>query len=455
MRKLLYAAPFLVALFSIVTLYQANAERLDPGQMIAPALFGLLVAGVFLLLFWLLKWTAPAAPFIAAIFTGVFLLWHIAPWPVSILILVATLIVGIGSKRHVAAGTILLNILLVSAILVSGVLAGITEAGKTDSSRSGGPSKDRVDKANIYFIVPDRLPSPAAMREAGIDPDKYLTSLRDLNFYVKEDQVSEDWYEAGMRDTFYVETTPVKIHTTRTMRYFASVLNGGADIPLDIEYQACRTMIRDNALFTWLHDKGFTIINIPSWFSETARFTDEDLSYPFMDVNLYERVFRDELGEAYFSRTILAGLNFRVLESFGSQVKVEKARLRWQAQKIAEISAAGPQANFVIAHLTLPHEPYVFADPDDSIPDQYYANIQSALLYLDELAGLIRKQDPTATIIIQSDEGMAYRKPIELNFDLSPVQWSGVFTAWYMPGFTGELDNIKHTEILNIVVNSK
>lgn len=459
MRKLTFAAPFLVAIFTVVSLYQANAERLSPGSMIMPAVLGLGIAGLFLVLFWLLKWTSAAAPFVASIFTGVFLLWYIIPWYGDVVILVAALFVGIFAKRSTMAGSIILAGIMLVGTGYAGIQAARIHAAEPAEPVSSGPFLYKPGQPNIYFIIPDRMTSPAAMREIGIDPDPVLNDLRGLGFYVKEDQMSADQYLAGMGGSFFVETTEVKIKTTRTMRYFASVLNGGLVIPLDISYDDCRKLIQDNAVFTWLHGQGYSITNLPSWFTETQRFTDQDVSLPFTDVTLLEKFFQDELSEAYFSRTILNGLNFRVFESIGSQQRIEKARLQWQAQHLVEVAAGGPSSTFVMAHLLLPHEPYAFANPDDPVPVQYSVNLRSALLYLDELAGEIRAKDPTATIIIQSDEGIAFHKPAELNNNLTKVQWSGVFTAWYIPGQSMDrtiyLDQIKHTDILGVVLESK
>lgn len=444
-RKLTFAAPFLVAIFTVVTLYQANAERINPSSMVMPIVLGFIFAGVTLLLFWLLKWTSPAAPFLASCFTIVFLLWYTIPWYLGLLALAAALLVGIGTRSHTIIASILVIIITVVGSGYSGVQAARIAAAGPAEPVSSGPFLYKPGQANIYFIIPDRCPSPSGMREAGIIPDVVLDDLRERGFYINEDQVSADPYTLDYSE---------KIFTTRTMRYFASALNGGAAIPMTISYKDCRTMIRDNAVFTWLHGAGYSIVNIPSWFTETQYFTDQDQVYKFQDVTILEKFFNDELGEAYFSRTILNGLNFRVFESFGSQKNIETKRLAYQAAKVAKIAGGGPDSKFIMVHLTLPHEPYIFGDPRDPIPEQYRDNIQAALWYLDELAGKIRSADPTATIIIQSDEGMAYRKPADLNKGLSANQWSGVFSAWYLPTLTGSFDKFNSKEVLGIVVQA-
>lgn len=437
MRKLSFAAPFLVAILTVVSLYQANADRLDPGQMLAPLVFSLIVAALFALIFWLCQWTARHAPWVASLFTFCFLMWSVLPWQANVfLLLLVSLFAIIYQSLNTTTATNLLSAVLILAIIVSGVMAfyGQAEASPVSASyiyKSGQP--------NIYFIIPDRMPGPAAMRESGINPDQAVAPFRDLGFYVNENQLSTDPYTVDYEG---------EVHTTRTMRFLASVLNDGAVIPMDISYKDCRGMIKNNNLFTRLHSKGYKVVNVASWFSETAKFPEADENLTYENVGFLERLFQDELSVAYFERTVLNGLNFRVFESDNMQRDVETGRFVWQVFNIDAIASRGRTSTFVFAHILAPHEPYIFSDTRLSIPEQYNQSIEGVLARLVGMARQIRNHDPTAIIVIQSDEGMAYRKPIELNYELSPVQWSGVFTAWYIPGFEGDFDSIKHTEIL-------
>jgi hypothetical protein len=428
-RKLSFAAPFLVAILMVISLYAANADRLEPGQMVAPMVYGLAVAGLFLLLFWLFRPTSEAAPIVSAIFTLAFLTWHLVAYWIWLSIFGMVLVMVFLEPKHKAyrpAGYFLTMVLTLS-LVVSVVQAGVASAGRVNALPAAAYTP-KPGQPNIYFIVPDRMPSFAAMRESGIDPEQALADLQALGFYVNENQLSQDPYTVDYSG---------EVHTTRTMRFFASALNGGRLIPMEILYRDCRTLIKDNAAFDQFHSGGYRIVNVASWFAETSNFTEaENLAY--QDVGFLENLFRDELSGAYFERTILAGLNFRVWEPDASKVRVETGRLLWQRWEI--LTAGKPNTStFVFAHILFPHEPFIYGDPTATIPEQYYSNIRAAA-------------DPSAVIIIQSDEGMAYRKPIELNYNLSPVQWNGVFTAWYLPGYSGDLDAIKHTDILAVVV---
>lgn len=445
-----------MAVFTVISLYAANANRLGPGQMIVPLIFGLFIAGLFILLFWLLKWTSRDYSFWATVYTFVFLFWSELPLPLSVILLIipyallipyTPVIVKLFHKKSkgIKADSVLtiLTIVILFGLAASGIQAASNSSGRDDYVQAAESYIYREGKPNIYFIIPDRMPSPAAMREAGIDPDVALAELQGLGFYIAEDNMSADRYS--------LDTTE-EIHTTRTMRYLASVFNGGADIPLDIDYQDCRTMIRENAEFSWLHSHGYKIVNVASWFSETSYFPEADINLHYQNISFLERLFQDEFTTAYYERTLLAGLNFRTLESDSLQQRVETGRLTWQGQEILSIAGSGQTSVFTFAHLMAPHEPFVFADPDISTPEQYYANIRYTLGYLVDLAWEIRRSDPTASIIIQADEGMAYRKPIELNYDLSPRQWSGVFSAWYVPKYSGDKQAVEHTDVLDMVL---
>lgn len=440
--------PFLVATLTVTSLWAANAERLNPGQMWTPLVISLLVAGIFLLLFWLFRWTSKSAALVASFFTLGFLIWNEVTWIMGILMVLA-LVLGIWKRLHPIGEKLVLIIALMVAIaipvnLIQGAVIHVKDQGKVEVSYPIIP-----DQPNIYFIVPDRMPSPAAMIESGIDSGNIIPGLENLGFYIPEDMVSLDPYTPDYEG---------QVFTTRTMRFFAEVLNG-VDVPIDISYKEARSMIKQPRIFEVLHDQGYQITNVASWFNETASFPTADFNMRFQDVAFLEALFYDELSVAYFNRTMLAGLNFRVLQSDNSIVSVEQARHDWQFWALADMAASGRTSQFIMAHIMLPHEPFIYGSKSTEYQtlaqepmEQYLDQIDYAINYLGTLALMIRMADPTAVIIVQSDEGMAFRKPPELNDNLSSVQWNGVFTAWYVPHNVGYMLGVEHTEILDVVV---
>jgi hypothetical protein len=152
----------------------------------------------------------------------------------------------------------------------------------------------------------------------------------------------------------------------------------------------------------------------------------------------------------------VAGRNFRKWETDASQFRVESARHNWQAEALVDLARSGQTSQFIMAHIMLPHEPFIYTTARNRM-DQYKDQIRYTLTYLDSLATRIHAADPKALIIIQSDEGMAFRQPADLNFTLSERQWNGVFSAWYIPGCKNcrpDLSDMEsHTDILGVILD--
>jgi hypothetical protein len=465
---LIKISPFLVAIFTVTTLYASNAERLNPGQMITPLIFAMVIAGIFSLLFWLCKWTVKSAPFLASVFTGVILLWYIAPWWVMVIVLLAALWPGIRGKPSInLKTTAFIGIIVTTGILVSliqGFIAHTAAQGSLDSEDTVNTFDYIPGQSNIYFIVPDRMPSPEALVQSGIDPYQFVQDLRDLGFYVPYDLQSQDLYRPDYG----------KVYTTRTMRFFASSLSEGENVPTEISYKDGLAMIKKAKVFDDLHEKGYRITNIGTWFYETANFPTADVNMMYKDVDFLERIFRNELSNTYWDRTIFNNLHFSVFQTDSSRSRVESGRHQWQNDSLLEIAASGQTSQFVMCHIILPHEPFIYTEAEDPL-SQYKDQIQWTMTYLTDLAAGIRESDPTAIVIFQSDEGMAFQKPVELNYDLTLTQWNGVFAAWYMPETViwspgvywyktfeddhtiqhTNLDSIRHTDILYLVVSAQ
>ena len=443
-----YLPSSLVGIFTVTSLYAANAARIAISDSWIPLVAAILIGLFFTFLFSLNKWTAKGAPFIASIWTAIFLLWNLVSPIVSVAFLVMSIFVGVKFKTETAAKVI--RVVCIIAIMVSIVSASwikLSDLNFDLEARGGKFTIDPQGKPNIYFIVPDRMPSILAMNESGIDTTDFQNQLEALGFYVKPDQISLDQY-AG--------TGTEKVSSTRTMRFFASVLNNGMNIDMQIPYKECKNLIQNPAIIDTLHSQGYTFTNIETWFAETAGI-NADVKLKYTNPNLYDRIFTGEFNTAFWERTIIAGLNLKKLMPHSIIIESEIGRQEWQMETLKEYSMKDGQ-NFVMAHILLPHEPYVWtADGQPqyaklSNPELYIEQIKFARGYIVTLAQNIRKNDPTAIIIIQSDEGMAYRN-LEEKQSLSPTQWNGVLTAWYIPNACLScMVNLEHTGILKYVL---
>lgn len=443
-----YLPSILTGVFTVTSLYAANAARISISDIWIPFVAAILIGAFFTLLFSLNKWTAKSAPFIASIWTAVFLLWNLVSPAVSVVFLVMSIFIGVKfntrqTVKYIGIGAIF------AIYFTFGQIAWVGAQNLKFDTNEPATYITPQGKPNIYFIVPDRMPGIDAMKETGIATAELEDGLSNLGFYIKPDQQSHDPYTA---------TTTEKLGTTRTMRFFASVLNDGMEIPIYIRYKDCKKLIQNPAVAVDLHYLGYTFINIEAWFAETAGI-NADVKLRFDKMNLFDRIFTGEFNTAFWERTVIAGLNFKKLLPAGAIVQNEQARQLWQAETLKEYSMKDGQ-NFVMAHILLPHEPFVWtADGQPQyakLPDTelYKAQIEFTQGYLLDLAQSIRENDPTGIIIIQADEGMAYRDA-ELSKQLSPSQWNGVLTAWYIPNACYScLEKMDHTKILNYVLGT-
>jgi len=259
-----YLPSSLVGIFTVTSLYAANATRISVGDIWIALVISILIGAFFSLIFSLNRWTSKSMPFIASIWTAMFLLWNIITPAVGVVFLIMSIVVGVKFKTETAAKVIqVVSIIAIIATIPIGIFGNLGKINFDLEARGGnGNSIDPQGKPNIYFIVPDRMPSIQAMNESGIDTIDFQSKLESLGFYVKPDQMSLDKY-AGTG-------TEKGITTTRTMRFFASVLNDDKDIDLYIPYQQCRNLIQNPSIVDELHAKGYTFTNIESWFVETG-----------------------------------------------------------------------------------------------------------------------------------------------------------------------------------------
>lgn len=440
-----YLPPVLTGILAAVSLYAANAARLAWPEMLLATLLAALIGLFFAFLFSLHKLTAPNMPFIASVFTIGFLMWYAITPIVGCIVIAATLAIGILVKKlHLITNPLIIG--LTVAIVVSTGQAIVVNAGNQTSTTTTAITPNG-NLPNIYFIVPDRMPSFEAMAELGIDTTSLKWQLIGKGFYVKENQLSADPY---------LPTDETDPQTTRTMRYMASVLNNGRKIPMNIEYQAARQLIRNPAITADLHRLGYTFYNVASWFTETAHINSADYNLTMQKQTWYDWIFTGEYNSAFWARSILNGMNLKMFMSSYTIARTEGLRHVWQAMTTVEL-AKTPGQKFVMTHLMLPHEPFVWTAngelqyKDLPQPELYVQQISFTCDYLNSLASDILAADSNAIIIIQSDEGMAYRKPVELNYDLTPTQWNGVFTAWRLP-WDDDLAELPHTGILNYVL---
>jgi hypothetical protein len=445
----------LTGILTVTSMFASNADRIGWNQLPISLCFAIVIGLFFGFIFWLNPLTNKSAAVVSSVFTACFFLWYtITPW-VGLGLVVLAVVAGIRFKIKLARFTKPLTIILACALVVSVGQAVFISAMNAGFGASSGdtlwinerPVRDKLP--NVYFIIPDRFPSIDALTESGIDSTYFVAMLRYYGFYVKENQLSHDAYTPKTKD----------VTASRTMRFIASVLNDGREVELTTPYKTINALIRSPSLIPALHRLGYEYHHVGSWFTETVSNDNADFNYVYKGGGFAEYFYSQEFNVAVWQRSILHGYSLKVLWSDARINAVAGARVVYQLGAVATVSEQVNQ-HFVFEHLILPHPPYVFTS--DGMPQKdtalsekelYYGQVKFAMNYLLAEVKTILDNDPTAIIMLQSDEGMAFVVEQELNLELSNTQWNGVLSAWRIPGADeSELSTLKHTEILGWLV---
>jgi hypothetical protein len=293
---------------------------------------------------------------------------------------------------------------------------------------------------DIYFIIPDRMPSIAAELEDGFSgATAFQQSLENLGFQVWPDSLSSDPLKPKQ-----TEGTP----TTRTQRYVSSALNYGAPIPCDISYNASIQMIDYPQVASDLKAIGYQYDMIGSWWPVTASSPSADNNFVYHSTALSQAIDNSFI-TAFYDRTLLGWTRVSPLTLLQIDKSTEAARQEYQLQTINDIAtgeiepAQSTAPKFVFMHFLDPHPPYIFqadGQPQTSGVSEkqaYLDQIEYASTVLIKLAANLRAEDPTAIIIIEADEGMAYdgseADSTALNEAEDNTEWNGTLSAWYVP----------------------
>lgn len=449
-NKIQVLTPVLTGMLSVFSVYVPNAERIGLNQLVVPLCYALIISLFFYFLFWMHPLTKKAAPIVSAVFTLCFFLWYMITPYTGIALLTAVIVLTLKIKQLPKANTPVLMVVSIALVvsMVMSLTATTWASGKSDVlaiADTGG------NRPNVYFIIPDRMPSIDAMTESGIDSSEMVLAMRNMGFYVKENQMSHDTY------TPY---TTEDVVGTRTTRYLGSVLNMGLTVADIDNYSQLLTRIKHPSVISVAHSLGYEYISIGSWFTETASSPDADYNYFYTPSSLIGKCYGQEFAMTVWNTSIMHSVSMGKIIPLYAINEISRDNTLYQIQTIQAVAQLDRQ-HFVFMHMICPHPPYVWtaegepfnSSGTDEVED-YTEQIKFAEKFLVDMAEGILASDPTAVIIFQSDEGMAFHDPVELNYGLSQTQWNGVFTAWRIPGSDENiLATVNHTDILAAVMS--
>jgi len=343
----------------------------------------------------------------ALVATPILLIVSLVGWigflsPVARLVLVVVVSIGalflVGRSNALARRrlNILATVVMVSLVASNGLTIVATQPEATPESLiatgglggSGDDAKAVVDgdQPDVWIIVPDRYPNEGALARRGMDGTGLTSALEDRGFDVMRDATSN-----------YPQTLLSLASAWNFELYGADGVSGptiGADAVGAID---------NHLLGQEFKQAGYDYLHLGSWTDITSapRVADEILT---LDQS-------SELNRAWVDKSAIAA----ALQARGWDYDVEGRQRRTAIQQLEVLdelaSEQGGPPRLVMAHLLLPHPPFVFASDgtplaggldENSAFDQQRQFVDSQVVPLvDKLQA--RQRPPL--ILIASDEG--------------------------------------------------
>lgn len=325
---------------------------------------------------------------------------HVLPDPrraaLNLGVLTVIVLFGVFLATHLSARgmsrlTLFLNVIAV-ALVVSN--AGVVVLNRPPAFAVPANAKDSSgdDTAqSIWYLVPDRYPTESALRDLGFQSSDFFTALEGRGFQIIDEARAN------------YPLTMLSLASAWSLSYLDETRAS------DLAYAT--GMLSDPAIGQVLTGAGYDYTHLGSWpeFTSTSESADQVLTLQGTN----------EFWTAWEQTTLLPTIRFlldaREFSAMSHVRQVEHGRHQIRMLKdLAAREPAGPE--FILAHLVLPHGPYVF-NADGSLRDparvtdahardgyaQQLAFLNDQLLDLvDTLQG---RQDPPM-IIIMSDEGL-------------------------------------------------
>jgi hypothetical protein len=292
---------------------------------------------------------------------------------------------------------------VIAVVLVALALPPILSAWGPGSS--GTQVADRPDDVgglagrDIWYIIPDRYPRADTLQQVfAFDNRPFLDGLEERGFQVQSRALAN-----------YPKTAH-SLGSSWNLELIQDLIPEPPDDGSD--WQPLYRLLRDHRLGHILTDAGYEYIHLGTWWSPTATATSADR------VLRYDT--RSEFGTVWQSLTVWPAVVGATAEDPRSLTLRERNRLYSAYQfdmldRLAEENTTQPR--FVLAHITVPHEPYVF-DADGSLVTQEQQrartreeNFLNQVVYLnsrlDALFGQLTSGPPETwpVIVLKSDEG--------------------------------------------------
>jgi hypothetical protein len=485
----LVAYPFLAAAFPVLALAAANPGEI-PGLwvLLSPIGLSLLFSGLAWLLLALfirnpdqrafvtfmlvilftsygyftltLEEIAWAAPFSHTIVPFLFIASYLGAGTYLVLRLFRTL-------RHLTLFLTLLTSILVLwnlAVLLRDRARSYRLAGDmSGADRLVGPTRvDRKGGPDIYLIVLDKYTGSRSLKSNfDFDNSEFETFLRRRGFLLPRHAQANYIYTslslASLLNYGYLDSLPWGPKAQRRKKAYVNHL------------------VEDNAVWRFLKARGYRFIFFPTHFPFTGnnRLADVQLPNPRQILSEFEIVWR----RTTLAEPVISWVCQRIdcpdrVTPFAEEAKL----MEWKFGQLRQVPAwpRNERPVFVFAHLTVPHEPYIFnadcsARPpfwpsyfvvQDERPEKqaYTAQITCLNQRLESIVRHLLSDSPSQPVILlQSDHGHG-RMPLHIPAieAVTPdrvAERADIFAAYYLPGADAGIvkDSISPVNVFRMV----
>jgi hypothetical protein len=290
------------------------------------------------------------------------------------------------------------------------------------------PARIATPKPSIYLLILDEYANSQVLQEQfGFDNHEFEDSLRRLGFTIPH-----------LVRSNYVHTTL----SLASLLNFTHLYHLPEELgPTNDDPTLTNDLVENNRAIRFLRSEGYRFAFFPSvWWPATARNRNADWAFAIPDgVNLWHALARTELRRGLWNRSLLRMVGPTV-------ASVDALYLRETFKGLRRLDTGGAPT-FVLAHLILPHTPYVFdavcrttSAPDVRDRRRYLDQLRCAnAMVLDLVTEVLRRAPTPPLILLQGDHGSAM-----LGYNLAPTarrisaaqarERFGAFGAYYLPG---------------------
>jgi hypothetical protein len=302
---------------------------------------------------------------------------------------------------------------------------------------ASGHSPD--SKPDFFLIVLDKYTGPRSLRSNfGFDDTQFVQFLEQKGFVVPQAA------HANYNHTF------LALAAMLNWQYLDTLV--AALGPDNRKWRAAYPVIEDNRVSRALKENGYRFIFFPTAFPMTRRnrYADQQLPEPPNGSREFESVWL----RTTVLLPVLEGVCPLIGCSSGRYVPESAASMDWKFRRIAELGG-NREPVFVFAHLTVPHEPYIYdarcGHRDPYIPERddgpEAAQVKAA--YVDQVrctnerverlvTDILSHAHRQAIIVLQSDHGHGRlghdQPPLNEALPWQVAERSDIFEAYFLPG---------------------